>query len=98
MVTTRLRTGLGSLRPLEPHELLVVAVAAAALVAVHTARLNELLATFTDTTSAEKRAAVETYFWLIEEYKVSQFAQELGTAEKVSPERLDRLWAEVSGG
>jgi ATP-dependent helicase HrpA len=35
--------------------------------------------------------------WMIEELRVSLFAQELGTAEKVSAERLDRLWAELSG-
>ena len=34
---------------------------------------------------------------MIEELRVSLFAQELGTAEKVSAERLDRLWAELSG-
>jgi len=65
------------------------------LVAVHTDRLNELLAAFTETTSAEKRNAVEKYFWLIEEYKVSQYAQELKTVEKVSPKRLDKLYADI---
>ncbi|HWD17903.1 MAG TPA: ATP-dependent RNA helicase HrpA [Verrucomicrobiae bacterium] len=34
--------------------------------------------------------AVEAYRWLLEEYKVSLFAQELGTAVPVSPPRLDR--------
>ena len=67
----------------------------AALIAVHTDRLNELLADFSPVTSAEKRRAVEAYFWLIEEYKVSQFAQELGTVEKVSAKRLDRLHADI---
>lgn len=32
--------------------------------------------------------AVDAYRWLIEEYRVQQFAQQLGTAEKVSPKRL----------
>lgn len=32
--------------------------------------------------------AVDDYRWLIEEYRVQQFAQQLGTAEKVSPKRL----------
>jgi ATP-dependent helicase HrpA len=36
------------------------------------------------------------YRWLIEEFRVSMFAQELGTAEKVSPQRLDRQWEKVS--
>lgn len=64
-------------------------------VAVHTDRLNEMLATITDETSAEKRSAVEKYFWLIEEYKVSQYAQELKTVEKVSPKRLDKVYADI---
>jgi ATP-dependent helicase HrpA len=33
--------------------------------------------------------------WLVEELRVSLFAQSLGTAEKVSPQRLDRLWQEI---
>ncbi|MBS0431801.1 MAG: ATP-dependent RNA helicase HrpA [Proteobacteria bacterium] len=34
--------------------------------------------------------AMETLRWLIEEWRVSLFAQELGTAEAVSPKRLSR--------
>ena len=33
-------------------------------------------------------SALEEFRWLIEELRVSTFAQELGTAEKVSPKRL----------
>jgi len=33
----------------------------------------------------------ETYRWLLEEYRVSIFAQELGTAEPVSARRLESL-------
>ncbi|MEN9678542.1 MAG: hypothetical protein RIS76_4438, partial [Verrucomicrobiota bacterium] len=33
----------------------------------------------------------EEFRWLLEEYKVSLFAQELGTAAPVSPKRLDEL-------
>ena len=36
------------------------------------------------------------YRWLIEELRVSLFAQELGTSEKVSPQRLDRQWEKVT--
>ena len=36
------------------------------------------------------RAALAEYRWLVEEYKVSVFAQELGTAQPVSPKRLDQ--------
>jgi ATP-dependent helicase HrpA len=35
---------------------------------------------------------LDEFRWLIEELRVSLFAQELGTSVKVSPERLDRLW------
>jgi len=39
---------------------------------------------------------LEQYRWLIEELRVSLFAQELGTAEKVSPQRLEKQWQKVS--
>lgn len=40
-------------------------------------------------------APLERLRWLLEEARVSVFAQELGTAEKVSGKRLDRAWDEV---
>ncbi|MEO0055726.1 MAG: hypothetical protein RLZZ50_1673 [Verrucomicrobiota bacterium] len=36
-------------------------------------------------------------YWLVEEYRVSLFAQELGTAEAVSPQRLEREFATAPG-
>ena len=36
------------------------------------------------------------YRWLLEELRVSLFAQTLGTRRKVSPQRLDRLWKEIA--
>lgn len=36
-------------------------------------------------------------YWLVEEYRVSLFAQELGTAEAVSPQRLEREFANAPG-
>ncbi len=39
--------------------------------------------------------AIQTYRWMVEEYRVSVFAQELGTAQAVSPKRLDRQLAEI---
>ncbi len=36
--------------------------------------------------------ALDRYRWLLEEYRVSLFAQQLGTAEKVSPQRLEAAW------
>ena len=38
---------------------------------------------------------LESYRWLIEEYRVSLFAQELGTAHPVSEKRLARQWEKV---
>jgi ATP-dependent helicase HrpA len=37
----------------------------------------------------------EEYRWMVEEYRVSLFAQELGTAKPVSEKRLERLWSEI---
>ncbi|MDX2147639.1 MAG: ATP-dependent RNA helicase HrpA [Planctomycetota bacterium] len=39
--------------------------------------------------------AKTTYRWMIEEYRVSLFAQELGTALPVSPKRMEEQWARV---
>ena len=40
--------------------------------------------------SDDARHALVEFRWLLEEYKVSLFAQELGTAQPVSPKRLDQ--------
>lgn len=40
--------------------------------------------------------ALETYRWMLEEYRVLVFAQELGTAISVSPKRLDKQWQQVT--
>jgi len=40
--------------------------------------------------SEGRRQEIEAFRWMVEEYKVSLFAQELGTAVPVSPLRLDR--------
>ncbi|MFZ0134267.1 MAG: ATP-dependent RNA helicase HrpA [Desulfobacterales bacterium] len=66
--------------------------AKAAGLAPFTAGLERLLQSLSAAVSPEKRAAVEDFFWLIEEYKVSLFAQELRTAIPVSEKRLrDRM-------
>lgn len=39
--------------------------------------------------------AMEQYRWMMEELRVSLFAQELKTSVTVSPKRLDELWATV---
>ena len=45
--------------------------------------------------SEEKLNAIEHYRWMIEEYKVSVFAQELKTAFPVSPKRLEKRIQEI---
>ena len=37
-------------------------------------------------------AAIVEYRWLLEEYRVSLFAQQLGTARSVSAKRLEQAW------
>jgi ATP-dependent helicase HrpA len=45
--------------------------------------------------SNDKREALEEFFWMIEEYKVSIFAQELKTAFPVSVKRLEKKLAQI---
>jgi len=45
---------------------------------------------------ARGRDGGEAFRWLVEEFRVSQFAQELGTAEPVSAVKLDRALAALS--
>jgi ATP-dependent helicase HrpA len=54
-------------------------------------RLNAFLQDLSPAVTQEKRAAIEDFFWLIEEYKVSVFAQELKTVVPVSGKRLDKM-------
>ena len=44
--------------------------------------------------SQEQKEAVQKLRWLIEELKVSLYAQELGTAVPISPKRLERFLEE----
>jgi ATP-dependent helicase HrpA len=50
--------------------------------------LDELVKALSPNVSDEKRQAIEEFFWMIEEYKVSVFAQELKTAVPVSKKPL----------
>ncbi len=47
--------------------------------------------------TGEKRDAVQALRWMVEEFRVSVFAQELGTAQKVSPKRLYDKLEQVRG-
>jgi len=64
-------------------------------VGIHSERLNQMLKALSAFVSLKKRKAVEEYFWLIEEFKVSLFAQELKTPVPVSKKRLDRKAEEI---
>jgi ATP-dependent helicase HrpA len=57
--------------------------------------LNQLLNELSPRASDKKRQAVEEYFWMIEEYKVSVFAQELKTAIPISAKRLEQKLGEI---
>jgi ATP-dependent helicase HrpA len=57
--------------------------------------LKRNLAGITSSASPEKRNAFEEFFWMVEEYKVSVFAQELKTALPVSAKRLDEKMREL---
>jgi ATP-dependent helicase HrpA len=49
----------------------------------------------TPPTTPEGRALAADFHWALEEFRVSTFAQELGTARPVSAKRLDDLLAAV---
>ena len=53
--------------------------------------LQKNVNSLTERASNEKRKALEDFFWMIEEYKVSLFAQELKTAIPVSKKRLKKF-------
>ncbi len=57
--------------------------------------LNQLLKELSPAVSDEKRQAIEDYFWLVEEFKVSIFAQELKTPVPISAKRLDKKLKEI---
>ncbi len=57
--------------------------------------LNRLLKTLSPSASDDKRKAIEAYFWMLEEYKVSVFAQELKTAIPISVKRLKQKLGQI---
>ena len=61
----------------------------------YTAALGRLLGSLTSETSDAKRNAIETFFWMLEEYKVSVFAQEIKTDGPISSKRLDKKLLEI---
>jgi ATP-dependent helicase HrpA len=67
----------------------------AAEVAPFKDRLNAILKSLTPATSEKKRSAIEDFFWMLEEYKVSVFAQELKTVIPISAKRLEKKASEI---
>jgi ATP-dependent helicase HrpA len=55
--------------------------------------LREMRQEAAKSSNAEVRGAADRFRWLLEEYRVSVFAQELGTAIPVSAQRLDEALA-----
>ena len=64
-------------------------------VAVYADQLKEIRDGLTLDSSSEKNDKTEELHWMIEEYKVSLFAQELKTPYPVSPKRLNQLIKEI---
>jgi ATP-dependent helicase HrpA len=57
--------------------------------------LRDLLASLTPETSDARREAVEAFFWMLEEYKISVFAQEIKTDGPISAKRLNKKLQEI---
>ncbi len=66
------------------------------LLAPYTEALNNLLQTLSNGVSVPRKQAIEDYFWMIEEYKISLFAQELKTAIPISAKRLNKKLDELA--
>lgn len=64
-------------------------------ITIYADRLQQMLNTLSPVTSEKKQNAIEEFFWMLEEYKVSVFAQELKTAIPVSPKRLEKKIGEI---
>ncbi|MCK5917366.1 MAG: DUF3418 domain-containing protein, partial [Cocleimonas sp.] len=48
--------------------------------------------------SSQQKTALQEYRWMLEEFRVSLFAQELGTAFPISEKRLKKKWREILDG
>ncbi len=59
-------------------------------------KLDAVIASLDANASADKRSAVEEFFWMIEELKVSLFAQELKTAIPISEKRIEERYKEIT--
>ena len=66
------------------------------LVAPYERKLAHLISSLDPGSSKEKSNAVEEFFWMLEEYKISVYAQTLKTRFKISAKRLDKALLDVS--
>ena len=60
-------------------------------------RLQALVNQLTPQTSIQKRQSLETFAWMLEEFKISIFAQEIKTSRPVSEKRLEAMLKEIEG-
>jgi len=48
------------------------------------------------TSNQQRSTQLEQYRWLLEEYRISLFAQEIGTLSPVSAKRLKKIWNDIA--
>lgn len=59
-------------------------------------RLQILLDELNEVSSPEKKKETESFFWDIEEFKISLFAQEIKTKYKISEKKLEKKFTDIS--
>ncbi|MBU2481361.1 MAG: DUF3418 domain-containing protein, partial [Proteobacteria bacterium] len=62
----------------------------------YTRHLDQQLSGLCENTSEQKTALVEEFYWMLEEYKISLFAQEIKTLTKISTKKLDQVLIKLS--
>ena len=61
----------------------------------HKIKLEQMLKNLDQDSSNKKAQTIEDFFWMLEEYKISIFAQELKTSIKISHKKLDDICNEI---
>jgi ATP-dependent helicase HrpA len=56
---------------------------------------GQYLSILSESRRSPEETAADEVRWMLEEYRVSLFAQPLGTSQKVSPQRIEKLLAEL---
>jgi ATP-dependent helicase HrpA len=62
---------------------------------IYVKALRKIASELSSHASMEKKTGIDDFRWMLEEFKVSLFAQELGTSFPVSAKRLDKLRYEL---